>query len=884
MRKNRQTTEAANYGIFGNPPRPMNLGKRAGAILALVCLPSYGYLNAQEEEPPRIFRGGIVQQLRSLTESAMQNRNEKSQTDGRKASQLPQPPALEGSVNSKLSDTSDETQASPIEKRTANLRTPNTNNSKSTQAARSNNRSNAGSTTGSLSDTRSKATANTSPQNKPITNKPITNKPVANKPSPNKGSQPLQREPDVVVAPKAEVARRNTEMGIPVTNSKLAEEARFRLADGPEEKKSSESRGYSANSRYDSNDSTGDAPNPKSLSSDLPKVQAVDTERAPKVARKALPPNAHVATKPDNVSEKHSVRPGSNVSPKKPSAPETVFESNVKNTQSGLPSYPSLDQGKTASREPNAFGESTETTATKPKAATKSTLPLLPQAQQLSSSETAPAKRDAGQAMASGNPIRGANSVANDEQMSMETPRLQVLLKGPKDLPVATPSEYVIVVRNADNIPLDGVILRLEIPDGVSFIPGKPTHGELQSEKAPDGATLVSWGFNDLAAYQNAEAPIQITAAQPRNFALAMEWTLLPKSGETKIDVRQAQLELALEGPSETEFGEKNMYHLHVRNLGTAVAKAVKVKLEAAAFGSSEADVGDINPGEQQSVDVELTFNEKGTISILAVATSSNQKSDAKIDVVVKRPMIDIMMAGSARVVYGSPSNYELRIHNSGDADARGLVGTLNLPDGAELVSTPENVKVNGNQVVWEMPVLKTGQTFAIPLDVKLSAAGENSFSFTCSGKHFEPKTAGCITAVEAIADLKLVVNDPIAPAPVDGVATYELTITNRGSLAATNVRALAQFSEGIEPINADGAQHKVLTGQVVFEPIASIQPGETKSLKIYAKAGAAGVHRFRAEVRSDETEMRLVQEETTQYLQSESRMASPINNKSIVR
>ncbi len=75
--------------------------------------------------------------------------------------------------------------------------------------------------------------------------------------------------------------------------------------------------------------------------------------------------------------------------------------------------------------------------------------------------------------------------------MTMETPRLQVLLKGPHDMPVGAPADYQVLVRNVDDIPLDGVMLRLEIPNGVAIQPGKPTHGDMELERTPDGATLL---------------------------------------------------------------------------------------------------------------------------------------------------------------------------------------------------------------------------------------------------------------------------------------------------------------------------------------------------------------------------------------------------------
>lgn len=466
----------------------------------------------------------------------------------------------------------------------------------------------------------------------------------------------------------------------------------------------------------------------------------------------------------------------------------------------------------------------------------------------------------------------------------METPRLQVLLKGPHDMPVGTPADYQVLVRNVDDIPLDGVILRLEIPNGVTINQGKPSHGELQLERTPDGATLLTWSFADLAAFQNASAPLQLTAKSPRNFAIAMDWTLLPKTGEAQIEVRQAKLELALEGPSEAEYGVANMYRLHVRNPGSAVAKNVHVKLGAASFEASETQIPEILPGEQQSIDVELTFNEKGTMSIEAEADAAELHSAASINVLVKQASITAAITGSNRVYHGEPSSYEVRVQNAGDLDSRIVRAELTVPEGAEVLGKPSGATMVNNRLTWDIPSLKTGQVLTFPIELNLWSAGEHKLALATTTAHGQPSLASITTVVEAIADLKLVVNDPVAPAPVGGTVTYEMSITNRGSRAATNVRAVAQFSDGIEPIHADGGQHRIVTGQVIFEPLTRIEAGETKVLRVQAKAGAAGTHRFRAEVRSDESDLRLVQEETTQYLESSSRIATPINNGSVIR
>jgi hypothetical protein len=96
---------------------------------------------------------------------------------------------------------------------------------------------------------------------------------------------------------------------------------------------------------------------------------------------------------------------------------------------------------------------------------------------------------------------------------------------------------------------------------------------------------------------------------------------------------------------------------------------------------------------------------------------------------------------------------------------------------------------------------------------------------------------------------------------------TYELVVTNRGTKPARAVRVLAQFSNGIEPVNASGQSHRLVPGQVLFDPIGSVGPGEKVTLKVIAEANEAGMHRFRAEVQCEDGDVQLVQEESTRYL-----------------
>lgn len=478
--------------------------------------------------------------------------------------------------------------------------------------------------------------------------------------------------------------------------------------------------------------------------------------------------------------------------------------------------------------------------------------------------------------LASPSALPVANS--NQTRMSMITPRVQVLLQGPADLPVGKTAKYEIIVNNDDQVALSGLLLQLDAPAGVQIKSLGPTTGTVDLDRAKDGSTMLNWTFEQLAAGKRAVAPLELVASSPKNFAVAMEWTLLPVADLARFAVKAPRLELALAGPSEVDYGKPNMYRLVVRNPGNAVAKDVAVALTAQQYGQSASEIGDIPPGGEESIEVELTFNQKGTINISAGAQSaSGLTSETEIDVLVRKPEIKTAIASQSLVYHGSATPVTLTIENVGDATSDPFSASLVLPPGAELSQAPSNIVRVGNEARWTVDRLLAGQKTEIPLAVTFGRAGDNLLKLVCSQDAGTLSQAVANTRVEAVADLILIVNDPPAPAPIGQEVAYTLKLTNRGSREATGVSVIAQFSDGIEPTRGIGKTFRTVPGQLFFDKIDRIEAGQTVELKVMAKASTGGMHRFRAEVRTTDEEMRLVQEEATKYLDVAGRIASPM-------
>lgn len=470
----------------------------------------------------------------------------------------------------------------------------------------------------------------------------------------------------------------------------------------------------------------------------------------------------------------------------------------------------------------------------------------------------------------SGTPA-GAN-----QRLHMEIPHVAVQLLGPGDLTAGAPTSYELQVHNSDRLSLSGLVLRMETPPGVQVVATGPDAAAAETEKTEDGATLLTWSVSQVNAGGMSRLPLQLTSNSPRNFAVAIEWTVLPQSGFEEITVKQADLQVALEGPVEVEKYQANGYRLRVSNPGSAPAKGVQVVVSTGAPNNNAVEVGDLNPGQTEVIELDLTFEKAGQVQIGAQATAGALSRSTNIQVNVRQPNVVAELAVPENVLHGTPLIVQVVVGNSGDAPARNLQAALQLPVGTEMAQLPAGVTRDGDRLLWNIPQISAGQEVQLPLELKLATPGAHELSLACVAPDGSVTNTKANVTSEAYADLKLFVNDPVAPAPVGAPVTYELTITNRGSLDAKNVQIVAQFSDGIEPESASGWNHQVVPGQVRFDTLPQIAAGQSVQLKVIAKASTAGIHRFRAEVRCEDNEARLVEEESTRYLDSTGRIASP--------
>ena len=330
-----------------------------------------------------------------------------------------------------------------------------------------------------------------------------------------------------------------------------------------------------------------------------------------------------------------------------------------------------------------------------------------------------------------------------DRKLTMQSTRVQVYLRGPTQFSVGVPSPLAVIVENSDQVDLDGLIVRLDIPGDVVVEPRSPSHGQVEVERSTGGVTLITWSFAKLKAGQQATAPMEVVVQTASDFTVQMEWTLQPLSGQTTFGVLSPRLDLQLDGPSEVSYGVSNTYRLKVSNRGTADARDVTVHLSAQQFGSSSLEIGTLPAGTSEVVDVELVFNEPGQINVAARAVAGSLSSAAAMDIQVRQARLEVQLDAPRLAYHGMAAPYVLRIHNTGDATAREVRADVQLPPAAQLVSASRAALVDGNQSPWNLADLPPGAVGEVNFLVSLTSEGANQFTAGCVAAEADRRSVG---------------------------------------------------------------------------------------------------------------------------------------------
>lgn len=459
---------------------------------------------------------------------------------------------------------------------------------------------------------------------------------------------------------------------------------------------------------------------------------------------------------------------------------------------------------------------------------------------------------------------RAPGASIQDANLTARSPQIRIDTRGPLALTLGKPASYTLDVLNEGDVAAQEIQVRVQFPSWVTVAATTPG-AQLQDD--PAGGQKLTWTVSQLDSRYKKTLNFQVTATDGKPFDMPVDWAVRPAGHKAQIVVKQPRLELAITGPGELNFGEEKTFKVTVSNPGNGEAENVIVNFQQAGGRAQRLEVGPLQAGQQKELPVQVTANQTGELELSANATGDGQlTADGQAKVLIRKPELVMTMDGPPLKFAGSEAVYSIVVGNTGNAPATDVTAAVTLPAGVKYMGGIEGASVVPGGIKWRVGNVPQAGERTFEFTCQLTSAGVNRLDAQVRGPGGLSSGAAMETEVEAVADLKMTVNDPSGPIAVGEEVVYDLQVVNRGTLAAQQVKIVMHFSEGIEPTSVEGAVGKVVPGQVVCTPLPQLGAGEQLSVKVKAKAESAGNHLYRVEVFAGEPETRLVSEGTTRF------------------
>ncbi len=345
-----------------------------------------------------------------------------------------------------------------------------------------------------------------------------------------------------------------------------------------------------------------------------------------------------------------------------------------------------------------------------------------------------------------------------------------------------------------------------------------------------------------LSAFALALLPVTWTGCSTANgtsTAVAAEQPKGARDGWDTVDIRMDPLvRLNNAAPVSATLGDTYPVELTVTAIEVAGDVTVTDRIpEGASFVRAEPEakiegriltwrLGAMNRDEVKTIKFWLKAEQDGELCNCAAVHAIPRGC---VKTLVGRAAIAIDKTGPATARVGDPVNYSVVVRNPGNATARDVVVTDNVPEGLAAAGGQK-------QLTYDLGVLAPNESKRI--DVPLTAERRGRFTNVA--------TVRTANAGEASANATTVITQPglsvtktgTAEQYVGRTATYQIVVTNTGDSPLTDVVVTDWVDPNVKILSADGAE---IRGFQAIWRISELAAGEKRSFDVTATSMVGG-------------------------------------------
>lgn len=460
-----------------------------------------------------------------------------------------------------------------------------------------------------------------------------------------------------------------------------------------------------------------------------------------------------------------------------------------------------------------------------------------------------------------------ASNVPGEQRLEGEqAPAIVIEKSAPEEIQVNREATFQLRVRNKGNSVVHNVTVVDQVPRGTEFVSATPT-----VTPTADGA--VSW---------------QIDAVEPGEEVL-LSMRLLPKVAgeigsvaratfETQAAVRtvctKPELKLNVSATQQVLIGQTVTLEITVTNTGNGAAENVVIDEDVPegfthpAGNRLEHEIGTLRPQESRRLSLVLESTEPGTYENRMSVRGEGDLFDEDVrSIEVTSPQLQVNMQGPSLRYLDRQATYIVQLANAGTASAHNVELVTHLPKGMKYVTSDNHGQYDtqSHAVYWSLEELPADRPGDVHVTVLPIEPGNHKLKTDVQADLGLQEICEHEVVVESSAELSFIISDVADPIEVGSETTYEIRVQNRGSKAGAEIQIAAELPAGLTPTSGDGPTQGTVQGQqVLFTPLARLEPGEEVIFKIHAQGSTAGDHVVRAQLQSQELTVPVTKEEIT--------------------
>lgn len=299
-------------------------------------------------------------------------------------------------------------------------------------------------------------------------------------------------------------------------------------------------------------------------------------------------------------------------------------------------------------------------------------------------------------------------------------PNLELTKEAPEASSLCEPVPVRYVVRNPGTGTAENVVITDPLSEGLTTV---------------DGEQQVKLEVGNLPAGESREMTVELTAARMGEFAsraTARSANNEARSQETRTRITAADLRVSARGPEWQYSGEPINYTVTIENVGRSVAQDASLVVTAGDEEREPYQLGDIEPGQTETLNVTIEPGAGDQLSMTATATAQcviQEARDQASTQIRRMPALLLETVDNTDPVrVGDNTVYTISVKNQGDAPAKNVTVTAKLPQEFEVVDVSGDTEAQQsgqNLQFQQIAELPPGEVATWRLEAKANTAAD---------------------------------------------------------------------------------------------------------------------------------------------------------------